>query len=181
MRDHLSWKTISFWQKVLHISVNEPVTKDHLSSESIFLRPMEWSFKRVSTVQMFSDMESDQTVSVRDQLPAYYWVMAYRQLKPFLRPYGSIGEGRLNFYHRTLSEAVRQQWEWLICYNIEHISTITSATTVPQFRYTSFMKQSVIIDFISVFATFSSCWERGQSLIGLMDCTAKIMSQTYFI
>ncbi len=46
MRDHLSWKTISFWQKVLHVSVNAPVTKDHLSSEPSFW-PMGWSFKTV--------------------------------------------------------------------------------------------------------------------------------------
>ncbi len=49
MRDHLSWKTIDFWQKVLHFSVNEPVTKAHLSWDHI-LWPMGWSFKTGSTV-----------------------------------------------------------------------------------------------------------------------------------
>ncbi len=50
MRDHLSWRTISFWQKVPHFTVNEPVTEDHLSWETIFLWPMGWSFMTGSTV-----------------------------------------------------------------------------------------------------------------------------------
>ncbi len=34
MRDHLSWRATSFWEKVdIHFSVNEPVTKDQLSNE----------------------------------------------------------------------------------------------------------------------------------------------------
>ena len=37
MRDCLSWMTTSFWQKVLHSSVYEPVTKDHLSWDHIFM------------------------------------------------------------------------------------------------------------------------------------------------
>ncbi len=36
MRDHLSWRTTSFWWELLHFSVTEPVTKDHLSWETIF-------------------------------------------------------------------------------------------------------------------------------------------------
>ncbi len=50
MRDHLSWRTTSFYQKLLHSSVYELVTKDHLSWETIFLWPMGWSFKTGSTV-----------------------------------------------------------------------------------------------------------------------------------
>ncbi len=50
MRDHLSGRAISSGQKVLHLSLNEPVTKDHLSWETIFLWPMGWSFKTGSTV-----------------------------------------------------------------------------------------------------------------------------------
>ena len=33
--------------------------------------------------------------------------MVYLGLKPFLRPSGGSGEGRLDFYHRTISKAVR--------------------------------------------------------------------------
>ncbi len=58
---------------------------------------------------MKPDQAETYVTSVRDQLPACYWVTAYRQLKPFLRPYGGIGEGRLNFYHKMLSKAVRKQ------------------------------------------------------------------------
>ncbi len=79
MRDHLSWKTkqswqknLPFinsetclerpmlpetclegshpWQKIIHFSVIEPVTKDHLSWESTFLQPTRWSYKMGSTV-----------------------------------------------------------------------------------------------------------------------------------
>ncbi len=52
MRDHLSWRTTSFWQKALHFSVNEPVTKDHRSSETIFYDHILWSFKKGSTVSV---------------------------------------------------------------------------------------------------------------------------------
>ncbi len=54
MRDHLSWRTTSFWQKVTHFNINEPVTKDHLSWETIFLWPMGRSFKTGSTVHVLS-------------------------------------------------------------------------------------------------------------------------------
>ena len=43
-------------------------------------------------------------------LPAYKWSGVYRALKPFLRPFGDSGEGRLDFYHRSLSKAVRKKW-----------------------------------------------------------------------
>ncbi len=50
MRDHLSWRTTSFSQKVLHFQCNWPVTKDQLSWETTFLWPMGWSFKICYTV-----------------------------------------------------------------------------------------------------------------------------------
>ena len=37
----------------------------------------------------------------------YKWAAVYRRLRPFLRPFGDSGEGRLDFYHRSLSKAVR--------------------------------------------------------------------------
>ncbi len=51
----LPWKTTCregpvVGQKVLHFSVNKPVTKDHLSWETVCLWPMGWSFKTGSTV-----------------------------------------------------------------------------------------------------------------------------------
>ena len=42
-------------------------------------------------------------------LPAREWAIIYRNLKPLLRPCGDLGEGRLDFYHRSLSKAVRQK------------------------------------------------------------------------
>ncbi|XP_064629063.1 TPR repeat-containing protein DDB_G0287407-like isoform X2 [Lineus longissimus] len=45
-----------------------------------------------------------------EQLPAFKWASVYRHLCQFLRPYGDSGEGRLDFYHRTLSKAVRRKY-----------------------------------------------------------------------
>lgn len=42
-------------------------------------------------------------------LPAYKWATVFRALKPFIRPFGDSGEGRLDFYHRALSKAVRKK------------------------------------------------------------------------
>ncbi|XP_071952526.1 telomerase protein component 1-like [Antedon mediterranea] len=43
-------------------------------------------------------------------LPAAKWAVVFRALKPFLRPFGDSGEGRLDFYHRALSKAVRKKY-----------------------------------------------------------------------
>ncbi|PIK46898.1 hypothetical protein BSL78_16245 [Apostichopus japonicus] len=43
-------------------------------------------------------------------LPAYKWATVFRALKPFIRPFGDSGEGRLDFYHRALSKAVRKKY-----------------------------------------------------------------------
>ena len=42
-------------------------------------------------------------------LPAREWAIIYRNLKQLLRPCGDLGEGRLDFYHRSLSKAVRRK------------------------------------------------------------------------
>ncbi|CAG5132430.1 unnamed protein product [Candidula unifasciata] len=38
------------------------------------------------------------------------WQLVYQTLQPFLRPYGDSKEGRLDFYHRALSKAVRKRY-----------------------------------------------------------------------
>ncbi|XP_057298336.1 TPR repeat-containing protein DDB_G0287407-like [Hydractinia symbiolongicarpus] len=43
-------------------------------------------------------------------LPARDWAIIYRNLKQLLRPCGDLGEGRLDFYHRSLSKAVRRMY-----------------------------------------------------------------------
>ena len=43
------------------------------------------------------------------RLPAAKWAVVYGRLRPFLRPFGESGEGRLDFYHRSLSKAVRMR------------------------------------------------------------------------
>ncbi|XP_035690264.1 telomerase protein component 1-like [Branchiostoma floridae] len=54
-------------------------------------------------------------LEAREELPAgqvapVRWAGVYRALKPFLRPFGDSGEGRLDFYHRSLSKAVRRKY-----------------------------------------------------------------------
>ncbi|CAB3986857.1 Hypothetical predicted protein [Paramuricea clavata] len=46
----------------------------------------------------------------RIHLPAVKWAIVYRALKPLLRPCGDLGEGRLDFYHRSISKAVRRKY-----------------------------------------------------------------------
>ena len=36
------------------------------------------------------------------------WAVIYRNIKQLLRPCGNLGDGRLDFYHRSLSKAVRK-------------------------------------------------------------------------
>ncbi|ESO94433.1 hypothetical protein LOTGIDRAFT_232289 [Lottia gigantea] len=38
------------------------------------------------------------------------WIFVFTTLKPFLRPYGDSKDGRLDFYHRALSKAVRKKY-----------------------------------------------------------------------
>ena len=61
-------------------------------------------------IPLFSD-DSAKEKGYKDtaRLPAYRWSEVYRALKPFLRPFGDSGEGRLDFYHRSLSKAVRKK------------------------------------------------------------------------
>jgi hypothetical protein len=44
------------------------------------------------------------------RLPAVRWAPVYHSLRPFLRPCGEPGEGRLDFYHRAVSKAVRLKY-----------------------------------------------------------------------
>ncbi|XP_074662841.1 TPR repeat-containing protein DDB_G0287407-like [Tubulanus polymorphus] len=46
----------------------------------------------------------------KEQLSAFKWATVYRALRKFLRPFGNSGEGRLDFYHRSLSKAVRKKY-----------------------------------------------------------------------
>ena len=62
--------------------------------------------------------ESSEKETYKDQgnLPAFKWAAVYRSLRPFLRPFGDSGEGRLDFYHRSLSKAVRKKYvKLMVC------------------------------------------------------------------
>jgi len=53
--------------------------------------------------------KGSKNVAAGSPLPAYKWTEVFRALRPFLRPFGDSGEGRLDFYHRSLSKAVRRR------------------------------------------------------------------------
>lgn len=38
---------------------------------------------------------------------SFQWALIFLGLKQYLRPSGNSGEGRLDFYHRTISKVVR--------------------------------------------------------------------------
>lgn len=46
-----------------------------------------------------------------DLLSEQKWQWIFTRLQPFLRPYGDSKDGRLDFYHRALSKAVRKRLE----------------------------------------------------------------------
>lgn len=52
---------------------------------------------------------SEKKVDFSMKLPAFRWAEVYRALRPFIRPFGNSGDGRLDFYHRSLSKAVRKR------------------------------------------------------------------------
>ncbi|RDD44593.1 Telomerase protein component 1 [Trichoplax sp. H2] len=82
--------------KQLHVAVEETYRKtDFEEKKSLTKEEVE---------------ESKSTRSTRQPLPAAKWAVVFRALKPFLRPCGDSGEGRLDFYHRAMSKAVRKKY-----------------------------------------------------------------------
>ena len=53
--------------------------------------------------------KSEKSEKDMDDLSADKWSLVYRALRPFLRPFGDSREGRLDFYHRAVSKAVRKK------------------------------------------------------------------------
>ena len=71
---------------------------------------------RTQPVLLFADEKecsekesSEKRGKKKPALPEEKWRKVYRALKPFLRPYGDSKEGRIDFYHRALSKAVRRK------------------------------------------------------------------------
>ncbi len=56
-----------------------------------------------------AEASEKETEKESGNLAAFQWASVYRSLRPFLRPFGDSGEGRLDFYHRSLSKAVRKK------------------------------------------------------------------------
>jgi len=69
------------------------------------------------------DRDREKKSSDFGPLPAYKWTDIYRALRPFLRPFGDSGEGRLDFYHRSLSKAVRKRHVLILGKNLPLVRT----------------------------------------------------------
>ncbi|XP_072023567.1 telomerase protein component 1-like [Amphiura filiformis] len=54
--------------------------------------------------------KSEKEGKFQETLPAAKWATVYRALRAFIRPFGDSGEGRLDFYHRAVSKAVRKKY-----------------------------------------------------------------------
>lgn len=61
---------------------------------------------------MTSDREQEVNLNniIQKQLLTASWSPLYQSLQPFLRPCGEPGEGRLDFFHRAVSKAVRLRY-----------------------------------------------------------------------
>ncbi len=82
MRDHLSWWTTYYWQKVPFFSAIEPVTKDHLSWDTIYLWPMGWRFYCIipsTPSRNISEILS--ATYARKQLVSYIMYVAHTKLQ----------------------------------------------------------------------------------------------------
>ncbi|EDV28707.1 Telomerase protein component 1 [Trichoplax sp. H2] len=62
------------------------------------------------TFETIGTINGNLTFDESRPLPAAMWAIIYRSLRPYLRPCGDSGEGRLDFYHRSVSKAVRKRY-----------------------------------------------------------------------
>ncbi|CAL1546769.1 unnamed protein product [Lymnaea stagnalis] len=67
------------------------------------------------------------------------WQLVFQTLQPFLRPYGDCREGRLDFYHRALSKAVRRRYLT--------VNSDDESTAKPEKSSTYFFWHSKLADF----------------------------------
>jgi len=92
-----------------------PVHALSCSSFELFLsNNSDGCFKMIAETHLCTSMVVEDKAETRvkekgQHLPAMEWAAVYRNLRFFLRPFGNPSEGRLDFYHRQLSEVVRQK------------------------------------------------------------------------
>ena len=60
----------------------------------------------------------EETISINVTNRTFDWLYIEEMLKPFIRPYGSSAEGRLDFHHRSFSKAVRKRY--FLCDSLEN-------------------------------------------------------------
>ncbi|RDD44588.1 Telomerase protein component 1 [Trichoplax sp. H2] len=85
--------------KQLHVTVEETYRKTDFEEKA-----------NESDNKNNKDISESSSKLKRKPLPAAKWAVVFRSLKPFLRPCGDSGEGRLDFYHRAMSKAVRRKY-----------------------------------------------------------------------
>ncbi|XP_071945133.1 TPR repeat-containing protein DDB_G0287407-like [Antedon mediterranea] len=77
-----------------------------LGGDLSLLTPSKENFEKLQ-----KNKENQDVQPVHNQpLSAAKWAAVYRALRTFLRPFGDSGEGRLDFYHRSVSKAVRRKY-----------------------------------------------------------------------
>lgn len=75
-----------------------------LADESVLKPPSPYEEKEEKETQ------EKETKKKREMLSERQWQWVFSRLQPYLRPYGDSKEGRLDFYHRALSKAVRKRY-----------------------------------------------------------------------
>ncbi|XP_067678320.1 TPR repeat-containing protein DDB_G0287407-like [Haliotis asinina] len=78
--------------------------RDILGDEDSLMPPSPYDEKEEK------ECSEKEKVKQRGSLSDRKWMRIFSTLRPFLRPYGDSKEGRLDFYHRALSKAVRKKY-----------------------------------------------------------------------
>ena len=85
------------------------------------------------------------------------WSLVFGHLQPYLRPYGDSSEGRLDFYHRALSKAVRQRYKTVVdmqcCLTLSHIQTLSDTSALQQTTFENILEKETLL----VMSNFSIC------------------------
>ncbi|XP_025109541.1 telomerase protein component 1-like [Pomacea canaliculata] len=83
----------------------ESELRELLADESVLRPPSPYEEKEEKETQ-----EKEVKKKKHDLLSEQKWQWIFTRLQPFLRPYGDSKDGRLDFYHRALSKAVRKRY-----------------------------------------------------------------------
>lgn len=81
----------------------------HLTGHSLYFDVIAFIIEQLHASLSEESPEQSGGIEKGSRLPYAEWAGVYRNLRVFLRPYGNPNEGRLDFYHRTLSKVVQEK------------------------------------------------------------------------